>query len=262
VRSHTGGAFLARLSWYSRVHGFSIDIVEQNDFFQETGKEVVMLIEPRCSDDNREKQTLMSQPKDEFLPTRRSLLTRLKRWDDDCSWRRFFDLYWKLIYGTAVKAGLTDDEAQEVVQDTVVALAKTMPAFKYDPAVCSFKGWLLHLTRCRVADQFRKRRRQERLGQRADPAELDQLPDPAENVLAKAWEEAWRNHLLQEATNNVRRQVRPRQFQIFDLYVLRNWPAAEVARAMRVSLAQVYLARHRIGARIRKGVKLLETNLG
>jgi hypothetical protein len=33
-----------------------------------------------------------------FIPTRSTLLSRLKDLGDDQSWRRFFDTYWKLIY--------------------------------------------------------------------------------------------------------------------------------------------------------------------
>src|SRR5437867_7448085 len=100
------------------------------------------------------------QDTDELLPTRRSLLTRLKQWDDQESWRDFFNTYWKLVYGVALKAGLSDAEAQEVVQETVISVAKQMQDFKYDPAVGSFKSWLLQLTRRRIVDQFRKRPRE------------------------------------------------------------------------------------------------------
>jgi hypothetical protein len=44
----------------------------------------------------------------EFIPTRQSLLSRLKDWNDKESWEAFFDTYWKLIYNAAIKAGLTD----------------------------------------------------------------------------------------------------------------------------------------------------------
>ena len=70
----------------------------------------------------------------EFIPTRRSLLSRLKDWDDQESWRDFFDTYGKLIYGLARKSGLSDAEAQDAVQETLMAVAKEMPGFKYDLA--------------------------------------------------------------------------------------------------------------------------------
>src|SRR6266542_6306917 len=95
---------------------------------------------------------------EELIPTRDSLLSRLKDRRDDDSWRDFFNLYWRLIYGGALKAGLTEQEAEEVVQETVITVARRIPEFKYDPTVCSFKTWLLNLTRWRIVDQLRKRR--------------------------------------------------------------------------------------------------------
>ena len=53
----------------------------------------------------------------EFLPTRRSLLTRLKDWDDQQGWREFFETYWRLIYSVATKAGLNDSDAQDIVRE-------------------------------------------------------------------------------------------------------------------------------------------------
>src|SRR5258705_13383196 len=91
---------------------------------------------------------------DEFIPTRQSLLERLKRWDDQESWRDFFDTYWRLIYGAAVKSGLNDAEAQDVVQDTVIIVAKKMEAFKYDPEGDSLKGWLFYLSGKQLALEY------------------------------------------------------------------------------------------------------------
>ena len=84
----------------------------------------------------------MKNDPDELLPTRWTLIERLKNWDDQESWRQFFDTYWKLIYGVAIKSGLTHPEAQDVVQETVISVCKSMQNFKADPAYGSFKAWL------------------------------------------------------------------------------------------------------------------------
>ncbi len=34
---------------------------------------------------------------EEFIPTRYSLLSRLQNWDDQESWKDFFDTFWLLI---------------------------------------------------------------------------------------------------------------------------------------------------------------------
>src|SRR5712664_1471473 len=99
----------------------------------------------------------MPRHSDELILTRASLINRLKNWQDQSSWQEFFDIYWKLIYGVARKAGLTDAESQDVVQVTMASVAKHMPTFQYDPAIGSFKAWLLNMTRWRIIGQLRKR---------------------------------------------------------------------------------------------------------
>src|SRR5512136_2458772 len=93
----------------------------------------------------------------DLLPTRYSLLSRLENWDDQKSWKDFFDAYWRLIYSVALNAGLTESEAQDVVQETVICVARDIQKFKRDRSLGSFKGWLHNITRWRIADQLRKR---------------------------------------------------------------------------------------------------------
>src|SRR2546430_2636214 len=119
---------------------------------------------------------------EELIPTRHTLLSRLKDWRDDDSWRDFFNIYWRLIYGFALKAGLTDQEAQEVVQETAITVARRIPEFRYDPSVCSFKTWLLNLTRWRIVDQLRKRGHAVRHRARSTApgtATVERIADPA-----------------------------------------------------------------------------------
>src|SRR6476661_8350345 len=102
------------------------------------------------------------------VATRASLLKRLKDCDDQASWQQFYDLYRELIRSFALKAGLTESEADEVVQETVIGVARKLPEFHYDPAKCSFKTWLLNQTVWRIKDQFRKRPPTDRLGPASD----------------------------------------------------------------------------------------------
>jgi RNA polymerase sigma-70 factor (ECF subfamily) len=208
----------------------------------------------------------MSENRDDWLPTRTSLLRRLKQWEDQESWRDFFNTYWKLIYSAAVKAGLNDAEAQDVVQDTVITVAKKIEDFKYDPALDSFKGWLLYLTRKRIALHYRKRER-DRGGPARDPkgtalaTELEHIPDPAGVDLEAIWDEEWERHLTDAALARVKQQVNPKQFQMFNFYVLKQWPVKEVAKTLGVTVTQVYLAKHRISASVKKEVKRLQNGL-
>src|SRR6266571_7039166 len=104
----------------------------------------------------------MAPHAEDSIPTRHSLLLRLKQWDDTAGWREFFETYWELIYNVARKAGLTDAEAQDVVQETVIAVARKIGEFKADPRRGPFKSWLLGQARWRIGDQFRARKREAR----------------------------------------------------------------------------------------------------
>src|SRR6266496_5409417 len=64
---------------------------------------------------------------EKLIATRWSLLSRLKDWGDRDSWQEFFDTYWRLIYDVASKSGLRDAEAQDVVQEVLLAVARKMP---------------------------------------------------------------------------------------------------------------------------------------
>lgn len=197
-----------------------------------------------------------------LLATRRSLVDRLENWDDRKHWQEFFDAYWKLIYSAARKSGLTDAEAQEVVQETVITVAKKIGKLHYDPAVGSFKGWLLHITRWRIADQFRKRQpgQSQRSSSRSDrsTATIERVPDANALDLDALWEKEWQENLLAAAMDRVRKKVDPKQFQIFDCYVRKDWPAQKVAAQLHVSVGQVYLIRHRVSAILKREVKALE----
>jgi RNA polymerase sigma-70 factor (ECF subfamily) len=217
----------------------------------------------------------------DFLPTRRTLLSRLKNADDQAGWQEFFDTYWKLIYGVARKAGLNDAEAQDAVQETVIEVSKHIGGFKYDPAKCSFKTWLLLITRQRIGRQFAKRQAaltrpagtlSQPLGEgrgegattkddTSRTATIDRIADSAVPDLEAMWDAEWEKHLLTAATERVKRQVKAEHFQMFDLYVLQRWPVRDVARVVGVSTGQVYLAKHRVGALLKKAARDLAKGL-
>ena len=213
--------------------------------------------------ENLENQAWMGT---EIIPTRESLLLRLKDWDDQKSWREFFELYWRLIYGVAMKAGLTEVEAQEVLQETVISFAKEIKAFQYDRSKGRFKSWLLQLTRRRIADEFRKRRpadsHADGLPDGTRKTEfMERIPDPAGAALENVWEEEWQKNMVETALEKIRSRINPKHYEIFDRHALKNEPVREIARGAGVSVAQVYWVKHRISGMLKREIKALEAKL-
>jgi RNA polymerase sigma-70 factor (ECF subfamily) len=188
-------------------------------------------------------------------------LSRLRDWDDRGGWQEFFDAYWHLIYGLARKCGLSDAESEDVVQETLIAVAKQIPDFRYDPSIGSFKGWLFEIARCRIADQFRRRLPRDAgcsAGSNHDQtATIDKLPDLNAPDLTGGWDRDWEHQMLRLAIEHVKSRISPKQFQMFDLYVTQEWPMAAVVQALGVHRAQVYMAKHRVGRLIKREVERL-----
>lgn len=179
----------------------------------------------------------------ELIATRESLLSRLRQRENE-SWREFFETYWKLIYNTARRSGLTDAEAQDVIQETMIGVSRNIPAFRYDPSVCSFKTWLMNLIHWRIVDQVRTRERHATL------TAARHIPD--EQAFAEIWDQDWERNLLNAALEQVKAKANPRDFQIFSFCILQNKGPAETARFLNVSAPRVYMARHRITRKVAK----------
>lgn len=211
---------------------------------------------------------------DEPLPTRASLLSRLRNPCDDASWEEFHRTYRGMLTGVARRAGLNEHEAEEAVQDTLIAVAKKMPEFRYEPGQDSFKGWLLKFVRWKIVDQVRKRRRSgaapnedppsvaERLsaalGSEEDAAFApDEAADPRQDF-DRIWDAQWQRHLLDQALARVKRQARPEHYAIYHLHVIEGLSPRDTARALGVSVAQVYLAKLRVGRLLKAEVARAE----
>lgn len=202
------------------------------------------------------------------LRTRESLVERLRQSDDEASWREFYDLYQRLIRGLAIKCGLSEDEASEVVQETMLTVSKMIEGYEYDRKRCSFRGWIFHKARWRIADQLRKRPPEgagpevRRLADSTRTDTVETIPDPHSDELDAAWEREWKGDLLKRAIERVKQRVKAKQFQIFDLYVLQGCSVPEIRRMLDISATQVYLAKHRISGLVRKEMQKLEAALG
>jgi RNA polymerase sigma-70 factor (ECF subfamily) len=188
---------------------------------------------------------------DSLLPTRQSLLSRLRDWQDEAGWREFFDMYWRLIYNVARKSGLADAEAQDVVQNTFIYLARRMRGFHYDPARGSFKSWLRVVTRSRIHVFWRTQKADEKFIREPLPDAADDdveaQPNASADALDEVWQREWEENLVNTALRRVRAKVSSQQLLIFRLSTLGELPLAQVAKKLGVNLAQVYLARHRVG---------------
>lgn len=203
-----------------------------------------------------------------YEKTRKSLIARLQNWEDHRTWDEFYKTYWRLIYSVAAKSGLRQDEAFDVVQETILSIAKQSKENRYDPNAGSFKSWLLNMTRWRIGDQFRKRKKDTAMAfpdfedeNGRGEAIVERMEDPGGDKLDRLWDAEWAKNLTKAALEKVKRKVSARQYQIFDCYVVKGWDTERVASELGVSVTQVYLAKHRVGSVLKKELTELDGKL-
>jgi len=63
---------------------------------------------------------------------------------------------------------------------------------------------------------------------------------------------------MDAALDKVKRQVSPSQYQLFYLHVIKKLPAKRVAERVGVKLPEVYFAKYKVSALVKKQIKALE----
>ena len=90
---------------------------------------------------------------------------------------------------------------------------------------------------------------------------MERIPDPAGFDLEAVWDAEWEKNLWNAALTRVKAQLKPKQFQMFDLYVLKEWPVKDVARALGVTATHVYVNKHRVAGLLKREMKNLERKI-
>jgi RNA polymerase sigma-70 factor (ECF subfamily) len=181
-------------------------------------------------------------PQDELEHVRLSLLQQLGDLDIPGALQEFFETYWKLIYLVAIKVGLTRGDAENVVQEIIIGIARNMDTFRWETEVCSFREWLMLVTRGRIVDKMWK--------------------VIANSDFEDLWNAEWHRNLVQLAIEQVRRKVAPQHYQIFHLQTLKGMPTRRVAQVFGVGLLKVHIIRFWVARLIKQEVHALQRKCG
>ncbi|MCI0683735.1 MAG: sigma-70 family RNA polymerase sigma factor [Gemmataceae bacterium] len=190
----------------------------------------------------------------EIPATRASLLVRLRDSGDAAAWTEFIDLYGALVYNYARKQGLQDADAADLGQEVLRGVAAAVGRLEYDPRRGLFRNWLFTLVRRRLSD-WRAAQRRGPCGS-GDPATrhvLEQVQAPP--VDHEAWEAEWQDRVFAWACAQVRRDVTDSTWKAFWRTAMDGHPTQSVAADLGLTAAAVYLARHRVLARLKELVR-------
>jgi len=187
------------------------------------------------------------------LPSRSvssSLLDRL-RMRDPTAWHRLVDLYGPLVYRWGRRSGLEGEQAQDVTQEVLGTLAVKMDSFRRDRPGDSFRRWLWTITKNKIHDRFRARRRQpDAQGGTQAHEQLQQIPEPQQPSAADLQGDD--EILSGRVCQLIRQEFEERTWRAFWRLTVDELPGLEVAAELGMTLPAVYQAKCRVLRRIRE----------
>lgn len=178
--------------------------------------------------------------------TSASLLQRLRQPENLDAWPRFVQLYTPLIYHWARRAGLTDDDAADLVQDVLLTLVQKLPEFELDPTG-SFRRWLKAVTLNKWRDLARRRRLPASVDHSINAVEI-----PVPDNVAELIDDDYRTQLVGRALALMQRDFQPATWKACWEVAALGRPPAEVAAELGLGVGAVYAAKFRVLARLRQ----------
>jgi RNA polymerase sigma-70 factor (ECF subfamily) len=190
--------------------------------------------------------------------TRDSLLIRLRQPGNQEAWREFSSLYEPLILRLAARKGFQYADAQDLLQDVLLGVAKGIDRLEIGEDKGRFRGWLFRICRNAIVDALEKRRRVVVGSGDSDLCErLAQAPALGEAEHA-AYIVEFRRELFHWAARGIRPEFQPATWNLFWKTSVKGAPIAETARQLGLSLGAAYAARCRVLARLRKKIEDLD----
>ncbi len=179
-----------------------------------------------------------------------SLLRRVQQHDPE-SWRQFVELYGPLVFAWARRLGMSEHDAADVTQETMLSVSRAIQGFTSNRDNSSLRGWLWTIVRNKTRDAQRRLREadqtvdaaheQLRLATIPENKPDDSDPDESREVV----------RLLHRGLAQVKAGVEPNTWEAFWLVVVEGLSTDEVAGRLEMSPNHVRQCRSRILRRLR-----------
>ena len=191
--------------------------------------------------------------------TNTSLLMGLKDQKNDAVWSEFFGRYQPMLHAFARKLGMSDQDAQDAAQETLMAFCSAYREGAYDREKGRLRTWLFGIASHKVRDiQRRGGRERVVVDQTEGTAFFNKVPD--DEQVSQIWENEWQQAVLKQCMNEVRKQVKPQTMEAFEMFALKGMSAEDVAAKLGMTENAVWIAKNRVLSRLREVQKYMEEN--
>ncbi len=181
--------------------------------------------------------------------TRHSLIVRLKDEQNELAWEEFVVQYEAFLQRFAVRQGVPERHVPDVVQNILLAIARSIDGWQPDGQTASFRRWLATVAR-NVVIKFMTRERRQASGHGGTEV-LDLLQGVATEPDADQIQQ-YEHEFIVWAAEQVRSEFIETSWAAFWATIIEGHSVKEVAAELQISPGSIYMSRSRIMARIRQ----------
>jgi len=190
-----------------------------------------------------------------FPDTRASLIVKIADAQNAQAWEEFARLYQPVVYRLARRRGFQHADAEELVQEVMLAVARAVEAWHPDVARGRFRDWLHRIARNLMINFLTRRKHQVWGTGNTDAQRMLEAECDADSAVTQMFEVEYRREAFRVAARRVQGVVKESTWQAFWLSTIDDLPAGDVARQLGMSVGSVYIARSRVMARLRRVVR-------
>lgn len=185
-----------------------------------------------------------------------TLISRLRRSDDQEAWSLFQSIYQPLIRKYCIRRGIQEHDIDDLTQEVLSAVSRVIPEFTYQPERGRFRAWLGTITANKVKRFFRKSKNAGGVIVDENEIELETAQDPDTE-----WVSVFSERILEVACDRVRDQVEPKTWQTFECLWSRGMTVTDVSRELGITVGTVYVNKSRVMKRLEEEILILSHDL-
>jgi RNA polymerase sigma factor (sigma-70 family) len=187
--------------------------------------------------------------------TRMTLIQRVKNRLDDKSWEEFARWYEPYIKAIAYKSGVPLPHIDDLCQDILLRVWKSIENFEYNPEKCKFRSWLTTVSRNQIYTFFSREKKKQN-----DVEVNEEILGPEEAELNEIIEKEWQAYIVTLALKKVRENF---SGNVVDIYLAfqDGLTVDLVAKKYDVSESSVYVYNKRVKAAVTREIVLLVNDL-
>jgi RNA polymerase sigma-70 factor, ECF subfamily len=175
-----------------------------------------------------------------------SLLDRACRQQDSQSWNSLAEVYTPLLRSWLARYGVQDADADDLVQETLVVLARELARFEHNGRSGAFRAWLKTILVNRLRSFWRSRKYRPAANGDSDVLHaLDQLADP-HSELSRLWDQEHDAQVIRQLAARVEGRFSESTRQAFRRLVFDGASPEAVAQELGLSLNAVVIAKCRV----------------